>query len=305
MYALGNDIETDYVQELVNRQGFVPVSSPIEIEHWPWPVKIYTFGRFEIVKHGKPIRSSGKAQQKPLAMLKALICLGGRSVAEFHLAEALWPDAEGDMQHQSLATTLHRLRRLLGGKEMVDFDDGRISLNPRRCWVDAWAFERLLSQAEVESRIMEKKSSFFAAKYSEKAIKLYKGNFLSQNIDHWSIHMRERLKSRFLRGVSFLGRNLEKIGEQEKAVAFYLQALEIDPLAEEFYQRLMICYHRMDRNADAVLVFRRCLKNLIKVLKISPSTQTKALFKSLLAKQFVHQEKIESTKKKIKYVSNL
>jgi DNA-binding SARP family transcriptional activator len=305
IYALDNDIEIGYVQELINRQGLVPDSSPIEVEQWPWPLKIYSFGRFEIVKNGKPVRSSGKAQQKPLAMLKALLCLGGRNVAEIHLAEALWPEADGDMQHQSLATTLHRLRRLLGGKEMVEFNDGLISLNSRCCWVDIWAFERLLSHAEVESRKKELKSSFFAARYAEKAVKLYKGNFLPQNVDHWSINMRERLKSRFLRGVSFLGRNLEKIGEREKAISFYTQALEIDHLVEEFYQRLMICYHRMDRNADAVLVFRRCLKNFDKVLRISPSTQTKALYKNLLAKQYANQEKNESTEKKIKYVNNL
>ena len=303
--ALDNDIETDYVQELINIQGLVPEASPIEIEQWPWPMKIYSFGRFEIVKNGKPVRSSGKAQQKPLAMLKAIISLGGRNVAEVHLAEALWPEADGDMQHQALATTLHRLRRLLGGKEMVEFNDGHISLNSRCCWVDIWAFERLLSRAEVESRKKEMKSSFYAARYAEKAVNIYKGNFLPQNVDHWSIHMREKLKSRFLRGVSFLGRNLEKIGEREKAVSYYMQALEIDHLVEEFYQRLMICYHRMDRNADAVLVFRRCLKNFDKALKISPSTQTRALYKNLLAKQYSAREKDAGKEKKLKYVNNL
>jgi len=299
MKALDNNIEVAYVRSLVNRQGLVPASSPIEIEEWPWPVKIYTLGRFEIVRNGKAIRSSGKAQQKPLALLKALISLGGRGVAEFNLAEALWPDADGDMQHQSLATTLHRLRRILGEKDMVDYQDGHISLNPKYCWVDAWAFERLLSQAEIEARKNEKKSSLFAARYAEKAVELYKGNFLPQNnMDHWSIHMRERLKSRFLRGVSFLGRNLEKIEEREKAVEFYQKALETDPLVEEFYQRLMICYHRMDRVADSVLVFRRCLKNFDKVLNITPSTQTRALYNNLVAKQYAPRQKIEMLQKK-------
>jgi DNA-binding SARP family transcriptional activator len=297
MQALDNHIEVDYVRELVKKQGLIPDTSPIEIEQWPWPLRIYTFGRFEIVKHGKPIRSSGKAQQKPLAMLKALICLGGRGVAEFNLANTLWPDAEGDMQHQALATTLHRLRRILGDKEMLEFNDGRISLNSRYCWVDSWAFERLLSQGEDESRKQGQKSSFFAARCAEKAMELYTGNFLPQNTDHWSIHMRERLKVRFLRGVSFLGRNLEKIGEQEKAIAFYMRALEIDPLVEEFYQRLMICYHRIGRDADAVIVFRECLKKFDKGLNIRPSSQTRALYKSLLAKHFIHHEKNDPTEK--------
>ena len=83
--------------------------------------KNYALGRFEIVKEGTPLRFNGKAQQKPLAMLKALIALGGRNVSEFHIAEALWPDSDGDMQHQSLATTLYRLRQILGEKEMIEY----------------------------------------------------------------------------------------------------------------------------------------------------------------------------------------
>ncbi|UCD66499.1 MAG: bacterial transcriptional activator domain-containing protein, partial [Deltaproteobacteria bacterium] len=109
------------------------------------------------------------------------------------------------------------------------------------------------------------------------------------NMDYWSIHMRERLKSRFLRGVIFLGRNLEKIGEREKAVLHYHKALEIDPLMEEFYQRLMICYNRMGHNADAVRVFKRCENNLQRLLKVEPSVHTVTILKNLHGKTLKQQ----------------
>jgi LuxR family maltose regulon positive regulatory protein len=285
MKAIEREIETPYVKELISQQGLTPVSSPIEIEQWPWPIKIYALGRFQIVKDGAPLQFNGKAQQKPLAMLKALIALGGRNVSEFHIAEALWPDSDGDMQHQSLATTLYRLRRILGEKKMIEYHDSHLSIKAQYVWVDIWAFERLLSQAETEAGKNEEKSPFFAARYAERAINFYKGSFLPQNsMDYWSIHLRERLKSRFLRGVIFLGRNLEKIGERDKALLHYHKALEIDPLVEEFYQRLMICYNRMGRNADAVRVFKRCEKNLKSLLNVEPSIQTEAILKSLTSK---------------------
>jgi ATP/maltotriose-dependent transcriptional regulator MalT/DNA-binding SARP family transcriptional activator len=285
MKALEKNIETPYVKDLINKQNLTPTSSPIEIEQWPWPVKIYTLGRFEIVKNGTPLRFNGKAQQKPLALLKALIALGGRNVSEFSLADTLWPDADGDMQHKSLATTLHRLRRVLGEKDMIEYQDGHLSLNSRYIWVDVWAFERLLSQAENESQKNEDKSPFFAAKYAERAINFYNSSFLPQNnLDYWSIHIRERLKSRFLRGVIFLGRNLEKINQQNKAILQYQKALEIDPLVEEFYQRLMICCHRMGRNSEAVSVFMKCQKNLRSLLNVEPSIQTKTIYNNLISK---------------------
>ena len=282
MKALERKIEIQYVKDVISRQGIVPAESPIEIEQWPWPIKIYTLGRFQIVKDGKTFRFTGKAQQKPLTMLKAIIALGGRGVSESYLADALWPDADGDMQHQSLATTLHRLRKILGGKDMIDFQDGSLSINSNYVWVDVWAFERLLSQAEKELNKNETKSVFFASQYAEKAIDLYKGDFLAQNsTDYWCLHLRERLKSRFLRGVIFLGRSFEKLEKREKAVDCYLYALEVDSMIEEFYQRLMICYHRMDRTADAVLIYKRCQKNLQSLLNVEPSIQTEAILKNL------------------------
>jgi DNA-binding SARP family transcriptional activator len=122
---------------------------------------------------------------------------------------------------------------------------------------------------------------FFAAKYAERAINFYNGSFLPQNnLDYWSIHIRERLKSRFLRGVIFLGRNLEKINQQNKAILQYQKALEIDPLVEEFYQRLMICC----RNSEAVSVFMKCQKNLRSLLNVEPSIQTKTIYNNLISK---------------------
>ena len=56
----------------------------------------------------------------------------------------------------------------------------------------------------------------------------------------------------------------------------------------------------MERPADAVLVFRRCLKNFNKILKVGPSTQTKALYNSLLAKHYIHQDKMNPDEKKFK-----
>ena len=112
--ALDADIEVDYVRRLVRERKLVPAEAPLEVETWPWPVKVFTLGRFEVLTGERPVRFAGKAQRKPLALLQALIALGGQRVREARLTEALWPDADGDAAHQALSTTLHRLRRLIG-----------------------------------------------------------------------------------------------------------------------------------------------------------------------------------------------
>ena len=72
--ALDRDIGVAYARELIRIHRLVPESQ--DIEHWPWPIRVYTLGRFEIQLDGMPLRSEGKAQRKPLELLKAVIALG-------------------------------------------------------------------------------------------------------------------------------------------------------------------------------------------------------------------------------------
>ena len=141
--ALEHEIETEYTRMLIRKRGLVPATdaggrqdnAPLP-RNWPYPLRIYTLERFEIIKDGKPLVFSGKAPKKPLEMLKTLIALGGKDISEEGLADALWPDADGDLAHQSFATTLKRLRELLGGKDAIRLSGGLVSINPAYCWVD-------------------------------------------------------------------------------------------------------------------------------------------------------------------------
>ncbi len=186
--ALGAGIETEYVRILIERNELSPDPSWRDAESWPWPIRIYTLGRFSVVKQGTALQFSGKAQKKPLELLKVLIALGGRDVSEARLADALWPDAEGDAAAQALATNLFRLRKLIG-EQAIRRQENRLTINPTFCWVDCWAFERLSSESPGDSQ-----------RCLEKLRKLYQGPFLDGTDDApWAQSMRERLQARFAR----------------------------------------------------------------------------------------------------------
>jgi LuxR family transcriptional regulator, maltose regulon positive regulatory protein len=279
--ALEAGIEIEYVQEIIRRLNIIPEMSPLHLENWPWPLKIYTLGSFELWKDGKPIHFSRKAQQKPLSMLKALIALGGRGVREEEIADLLWPDADGDMAYQSFRTTLHRLRQFLGNEKTVKIHEGQMTLDERTCWVDVWAFEQLLEQAETH---WKKGKVEEAAQLTEKALAIYKGPFLRQDVkESWALSMNERLKTKFMFYGGRLGNHWQKAGQWEKAVKCYLRGLEIDDLSEESYRALMLCYEKLDRRAEAIAVFRRCQRILSSTLHIEPSVKTQSIYKALLS----------------------
>jgi len=280
--SLEHGIEVPYVQELIRKRNLVPATPPLEVETWPWPVRIFALGRFNLVIEGAPPSSGRKSPQKPLELLKALIALGGREVPEEQLGEILWPDADGDLAQQSLSTNLKRLRKLLGAERSVPLHDGRISLNNRYCWVDAWAFERILGQAGAAgipgSPVPDGRE---IARVAEKAIALYRGAFLSGETFCSAIDTyRERLRSKFLRAILQAGRHWEQSGERETAVACYQKGLEVDPLSEGLCRSLISCHVRMGRSAEAHAVYLRFRKILSGVLGVSPSLDLEALLHS-------------------------
>src|SRR4030066_97398 len=109
------------------------------------------FGRGCASGGRKPLTFSRKVQHKPLLMLKAFVALGGKNVPEEQMTDILWPEAEGDLAHQSFATTLRRVRAMLGNEKAVSLREGCVKLDLRQCWVDAFAFETLVARIDDAS----------------------------------------------------------------------------------------------------------------------------------------------------------
>jgi LuxR family maltose regulon positive regulatory protein len=277
--ALETGIETGYVRDLIRRNALHPDHSFPDTVHWPWPLKLYVLGTFDVLKEEKPLQFSRKVQHKPLLMLKVLVALGGKDVPEERITDILWPEGEGDLAHQSFATTLRRLRTVLGNEKAISLREGRVTLDTRHCWVDVFAFDSLLARIDAASPYGEvSPTGEDTMELAANAIALYRGPFLSsEGSQPWVVEMREKLRSKFLRVVGFLGRCLERDGRWEEAVSIYRKGLEVDVLAEEFHQRLMVCHHRVGQVSEAMAVYDRCRKTLSSLLGITPSPETEAI----------------------------
>ncbi len=222
-------------------------------------LRISTLGRFEILKKGEPLTFGRKAQKKPLALLAALIALGGRQVSEERLTEFIWPDLDGGTDHDVFHTTLRRLRRLLGEKDTIENRAGKVSLSPSHLWIDTWAFEHVCDEAErlgktgISSKLIE---------CLRGAFKLYRGAFLASEDEFWVLSLRERLRNKFIRVVLRLGSCLERENKWTEAAECYEKGLAIDDTAEEIYQRLMAVHRQQGRNTEAAIVHECCRKLL-------------------------------------------
>lgn len=138
--ALAHDIEPDASRDLIRRYR---LEAPSQADHrWPWPVRVRVLGRFDVEVDGAPLPSSRKQSRRLLELLQLLAVHGSAGLAPDRVADALWPDADGDAARNALANALHRLRKALGGDDRVLLRQGTLSLNARCCWTDVDALLR-------------------------------------------------------------------------------------------------------------------------------------------------------------------
>jgi LuxR family transcriptional regulator, maltose regulon positive regulatory protein len=260
--ALDARIDTEYVEQTIRTLHLQPPAR--DTKHWPWPLRIYTLGRFEVLRDGRPLEYSRKAPRKTLALLKAIIALGSSGVREQRLVDAFWPDEEGDAAERSLGAALHRLRTLIGDPDAIVQHGGVLSLDSSRVWVDAYAFEDLLARkAPVDAQDL---------------LALYRGGFLAEDEgEPWAVTARERLRGRFIHAAGEAGQRLEAAGQPAAAIECYLRGLDADPVIEQFYQGLMRCYVTLDRPSEAMAAYQRLKRVLSVSLGLKPSAQTERL----------------------------
>ena len=263
--ALEHGIETEFTRMLIRDRQ---LSSPSPAAaHWPWPLALHTLGELIVMRDGAPLVSKGKAQKRPLDMLKALVALGGRNVDASVLTAQLWPDAEGDDAKTSFDSGLYRLRKLVGVDGALTLAEGKLSLNAQVVWLDVWAFEHALDATPPDV---------------DAALACYRGHFLGLEAPAaWALPLRDRLQARLSRAVLARGQALEAQHDYAAARLLYERALELDNLAEAVYRRLMVCQRELGDPAGALTTYRRCRELLSIVLGRKPAAETEAIRASL------------------------
>ena len=275
--ALAHGIEVEHARRIIGKLGLRPRSP--EIESWPWPIRIRALGAFDVRCKGTETdmeTATGKKKpKKPFELLQYLIAHGGASVPVAAATDALWPDAEGDAGKRSFDVTLYRLRNLLGADEAIRLEGGKLSLNDAMCWIDCFAFERLA--AGLEGATGER-----CDELARRSLELYRGHFLANEEAHaWASAYREQLRARLRGVVERAGDRLESSARPADAEQLYRRALQLDPVAEPIYRRLIRSLARRGETAAAIEAYRRCREMLSIVLNVQPAPETERLYDSI------------------------
>ena len=274
-FALANGIETEFVRTLIKRDGLVAQADAGPA--WPFRLRIRVLGGFELIRDGEPIRFTGKAQQRPLDVLKFVVAVGRKDVDMEYLMPALWPDADGAAAKSSFDSALFRLRKLVDVDNALVLSAGKLSLARALVWTDVCAFEAALDAAEH--------AGDSDATAVRRLLDAYPGPLLGTEEGPWIAKPRDALRSRFVRTLLRLGEKLEHKGDWVTAIDLYRRGLEADNLAEPLYRGLMRALAANGDHAEALNAFRRCRELLSIVLGVRPSTETERLHREIAGRR--------------------
>ncbi|MCF6323857.1 MAG: hypothetical protein L3J89_05960 [Gammaproteobacteria bacterium] len=281
MQAIRHDIESVVAQKIISQRQLMPGTPPYDIEEWPWPIRIYTLGRFEIYIDGQRLEAPARSRPKLFALLKTLIAFGGTQVREERISENVWPDAEGDAAHQLFDTTLFRLRKMLGLHHVLINREGTLSLNKRYCWLDTWA---LNSEIDTLASLIETKgvTDDEIKKHENRIYRVYHGDFLCSE-EHLPIalHEQQKINSKLLNTLFKLADYWLLNNSAKEAETCLKKINAVFPLAEKACLMLMKLFRSQHRFSDAVHIYKTCQQRLMRERHSKPSYEVESEYKKL------------------------
>jgi LuxR family transcriptional regulator, maltose regulon positive regulatory protein len=232
--------------------------------------RVHVLGRFRLLTGSAPIIIPPRLR-KPQELLQALIAFGGAEVSAGVLIDALWPDSEGDAAYHALESALYRLRQLLGARDAVRMEGGKVSLDRNQLWVDMWEIEEeLQSPHDPAANAFERIGRLRL---------LYQGHFLHHEAEKpWVLKARQELRDRVLRAIRDAARECERARRWDDAANLYRSGIELDSLNESLYRGLMLCHNELGDHSEALQAYRRCRELLTRFLGIAPNAKTQALY---------------------------
>jgi|DewCreStandDraft_5_1066085.scaffolds.fasta_scaffold04804_7 DNA-binding SARP family transcriptional activator len=215
------------------------------------------------------------ATQKAASLLAYLVMHPGRHYPREVLAEMLWPNRPSENARRSLHTALWQIRRVLK-QAHLNPNDYLFASNlaiawcapPSSVWLDIREFETCADATEIGAL--------------QRAVELYRGEFLDGVYDDWCLEERYRLQEKLLQALSRLTDLCLVDHRFADALAFARRTLQADNLREDAYRAAMLALYQLGQRTAALDQFAVCARVLKAELNVAPSAETRALYQAIV-----------------------
>ncbi len=192
------------------------------------------------------------------------------------IGATFWPDISSDELKLRFKNTIYRVRHAVGKQAIVLQDDYYRFNRGLDYEYDVEDFLKEIKQAQKASTPKEKIAHY------QTAVRLYKGPFLPESEETWSLSERERLFQYHLETLLQLAEIHLEGGQLQVALDYSQRALEEDPCLEAAHRLAMRIHAAMGNRAAVARQYERCRQALLQEINALPSPQTQTLHDTLM-----------------------
>lgn len=216
-------------------------------------------------------------------VLAYMVMERARTVSRDELAESLWPRRPPAAFDVALSAIVSKLRGLFAEigleRDTVLATSGgyRVSL-PADSWIDT---EVALESVHLAEAALQSSNPQAAYGPSVVACAILRRPFLSGEEGAWIDGRRQALRKSLLRALDCLAQIHCATGELTLALRAAEEAVDLEPLREAGYRRLMLVHDAAGNRAEALRVYDK-LKSVLEVeLMTTPGPETRRIFQTL------------------------
>jgi len=277
-YALKHEVGWDLLPDMIERieahgQRSLPSpAAPIGEAPTGPSLRVYALGDARVEMDGRSV-------QWPVMQSRDLLfCLlqHPSGLRKERIGEVFWPDHAPHKLDGIFRSTLYRLRRTLS-RQVILFEDDLYRFNRSvSYWFDVEAFEELLDEANLPGPQAKMEDLL------ERALSLYRGDYLPGIYADWSALERERLRTRYLVALETLAQLYSTGRNLRRAIELYHRVLGLDPYREAVHRDIMRCYQRLGDRAAAIRQYQTCVEVLREDLGLSPARETEEAYLEII-----------------------
>jgi ATP/maltotriose-dependent transcriptional regulator MalT/DNA-binding SARP family transcriptional activator len=228
-------------------------------------LEIQGFGPSLVRRNGKMIPNSAWKSSRARALF--FYILDHQKVRKEDIALEFWPDFSTARVSSNFHTTLWRVRKALGGSEVIAYDDDFYYFRPEvSVWYDVAEFERLVGKAKSTDISIQERVNLW-----RETVELYHGEFLDDLFMDWIDFRRLSLREAYLTTILNLAISEFNLARYVEAKDLCNRAIRIDPYRDDIHLLMMKCFVESGSPSAAKAHYQSYRSHLHDELNIEPA----------------------------------
>lgn len=246
-------------------------------------LRIYLAGEMCLTEGGQLFDADRLPGRQGRLVFAYLVAERARTVSRDELTDSLWPQGLPAAFEVALSSIVSKLRAMFAelGLERETVVAGsrgyRLAL-PADSWID---IEDALESVHLAEALLKSGNPRAAYGPAVVASSILRRPFLTGEDGSWVQSQREALRKNLLRSLDCLAQIHSETGEVALALRAAEEAVDLEPLREAGYRRLMLVHQMAGNRAVALQVFEQLKTVLRAELNTEPGPEVRRLFETI------------------------